>query len=61
MGSVDDLASNVTVLILGGGRGTRLEPLTTRRSKPAVPIAGKYRDLVALAHKFLQNLCVRCL
>jgi glucose-1-phosphate adenylyltransferase len=30
-------------VILGGGRGTRLFPLTQRRSKPAVPIAGKYR------------------
>src|SRR5262249_26573232 len=30
-------------LILGGGRGTRLYPLTKSRSKPAVPIAGKYR------------------
>ena len=30
-------------LILGGGRGTRLFPLTKLRSKPAVPIAGKYR------------------
>jgi len=30
-------------LILGGGRGTRLYPLTKLRSKPAVPIGGKYR------------------
>ena len=30
-------------LILGGGAGTRLQPLTTDRAKPAVPIAGKYR------------------
>jgi glucose-1-phosphate adenylyltransferase len=30
-------------LILGGGRGTRLYPLTKFRSKPAVPLAGKYR------------------
>jgi glucose-1-phosphate adenylyltransferase len=34
---------NVLSLILGGGRGTRLYPLTMLRSKPAVPIAGKYR------------------
>src|ERR671938_924550 len=34
---------NVLCLILGGGRGTRLYPLTKLRSKPAVPIAGKYR------------------
>src|SRR5947208_10770925 len=33
----------VISLILGGGRGTRLFPLTKSRSKPAVPIAGKYR------------------
>ena len=34
---------NVVGLILGGGAGTRLQPLTKERSKPAVPIAGKYR------------------
>src|SRR5512132_4163336 len=30
-------------VILGGGRGTRLFPLTQQRSKPAVPIGGSYR------------------
>ena len=34
---------NVVAVILGGGRGTRLMPLTGYRSKPAVPLAGKYR------------------
>ena len=34
---------NVLAVILGGGRGTRLFPLTQLRSKPAVPIAGQYR------------------
>jgi glucose-1-phosphate adenylyltransferase len=34
---------SVLALILGGGRGTRLYPLTKSRSKPAVPVAGKYR------------------
>lgn len=34
---------NVMTLILGGGKGTRLYPLTKHRSKPAVPLAGKYR------------------
>jgi glucose-1-phosphate adenylyltransferase len=34
---------SVLSLILGGGRGTRLYPLTKLRSKPAVPVAGKYR------------------
>lgn len=34
---------NVVAVILGGGRGTRLYPLTQLRSKPAVPLVGKYR------------------
>ena len=34
---------NVLAVILGGGKGTRLFPLTEVRSKPAVPLAGKYR------------------
>ena len=37
------MPNNVLTLILGGGRGSRLYPLTMMRSKPAVPIAGKYR------------------
>ena len=35
--------SKVLAIILGGGQGSRLHPLTETRSKPAVPIAGKYR------------------
>ncbi|MCB0282220.1 MAG: glucose-1-phosphate adenylyltransferase [Calditrichae bacterium] len=34
---------SMTAIILGGGRGTRLDPLTKVRSKPAVPIGGKFR------------------
>ena len=34
---------DLITLVLGGGRGTRLYPLTKFRSKPAVPVAGKYR------------------
>jgi glucose-1-phosphate adenylyltransferase len=34
---------NILAVILGGGQGSRLFPLTRQRSKPAVPIAGKYR------------------
>jgi glucose-1-phosphate adenylyltransferase len=34
---------NAIALVLGGGRGTRLYPLTKYRSKPAVPLGGKYR------------------
>jgi glucose-1-phosphate adenylyltransferase len=36
-------ASNVLSIIMGGGQGTRLFPLTQERAKPAVPLAGKYR------------------
>ena len=39
MATVDDILA----VILGGGRGSRLFPLTKQRSKPAVPMAGKYR------------------
>lgn len=35
--------SQMLAVILGGGAGTRLFPLTTDRAKPAVPLAGKYR------------------
>jgi len=34
---------NVLTMILGGGQGSRLYPLTKHRAKPAVPLAGKYR------------------
>ena len=34
---------DILAVILGGGRGSRLFPLTQQRSKPAVPMAGKYR------------------
>lgn len=39
MPSPDDILA----VILAGGRGTRLYPLTQQRSKPAIPMAGKYR------------------
>jgi mannose-1-phosphate guanylyltransferase len=35
--------NNVTAIILGGGRGERLFPLTIKRAKPAVGFLGKYR------------------
>src|ERR1700736_3299070 len=37
------LQNKTLAIIMGGGAGTRLFPLTKDRSKPAVPLAGKYR------------------
>jgi len=37
------IVHSVVGIILGGGKGTRLYPLTKERAKPAVPLAGKYR------------------
>ncbi len=34
---------NIMAVVMGGGQGKRLYPLTKERAKPAVPIAGKYR------------------
>lgn len=39
MPSIKDVAA----VVMGGGRGTRLYPLTRNRAKPAIPVAGKYR------------------
>src|SRR5213078_144456 len=37
------ITERTLAIIMGGGAGTRLFPLTNERSKPAVPLAGKYR------------------
>ena len=37
------MSADTLAIILGGGQGSRLFPLTATRSKPAVPIGGKYR------------------
>jgi glucose-1-phosphate adenylyltransferase len=43
MPKIFSITNDVLAVILGGGAGSRLFPLTQSRSKPAVPIAGKYR------------------
>ncbi|HNM46279.1 MAG TPA: sugar phosphate nucleotidyltransferase, partial [Candidatus Sumerlaeota bacterium] len=49
--------SQILTLILGGGAGTRLFPLTKYRAKPAVPLAGKYRLVdVAISNCINSNL-----
>ncbi|MCS6821198.1 MAG: glucose-1-phosphate adenylyltransferase [Microscillaceae bacterium] len=40
---IPNISKSTIAVILGGGAGTRLAPLTSERSKPAVPIGGKYR------------------
>ena len=40
---LETAANNVTTIIMGGGAGSRLSPLTGMRAKPAVPLGGKYR------------------
>ena len=41
--NLNDLAQKSLAIIMGGGAGTRLFPLTKDRAKPAVPLGGKYR------------------
>src|SRR5579884_3616265 len=50
---------DVLSLILGGGRGTRLYPLTKLRSKPAVPVAGKYRLIDVPLSNCINSGCQR--
>src|SRR5271167_4195939 len=51
--------ASVISLILGGGRGTRLYPLTHYRSKPAVPVAGKYRLIDIPISNCINSECMR--
>ncbi len=43
MYSMEDFGKNTIAMVLAGGKGERLSPLTLRRAKPAVPFGGKYR------------------
>jgi glucose-1-phosphate adenylyltransferase len=42
-------------MVMAGGRGTRLEPLTLERSKPAVPFGGKYRIIDFVLSNFINS------
>ena len=47
--------SKVLGVILAGGKGTRLEPLTESRAKPAVPFGGKYRIIDFVLSNFINS------
>src|ERR1044072_8839235 len=49
------MTNETLAIILGGGSGTRLFPLTATRSKPAVPIGGKYRLIDVHISGFLHS------
>src|SRR4051794_2575298 len=48
-------ASHVLVMILAGGEGRRLGPLTTDRAKPAVPFGGRYRIIDIVLSNFVNS------
>ncbi len=57
-----DIMEQVGAIVLGGGRGTRLHPLTALRAKPAVPLLGRYRlvdiPLSQCIHSGVKRICV---
>ncbi len=51
--------SGVIAMILAGGEGTRLQPLTVTRSKPAVPFGGSYRLIDFVLNNFVNSDIIR--
>ncbi|MBN2484169.1 MAG: glucose-1-phosphate adenylyltransferase [Candidatus Omnitrophica bacterium] len=47
--------SNILALVLAGGKGTRLDPLTAERTKPSVPFGGKYRIIDFALSNFVNS------
>ena len=56
----NDLAQRSLAIIMGGGAGTRLFPLTKERAKPAVPLGGKYRLVDIPSPTASTAACARC-
>src|SRR5262247_3288158 len=46
---------NTLVMIMAGGKGSRLRPLTVHRSKPGVPFAGRYRIIDFVLSNFMNS------
>lgn len=51
--------SGVLAMILAGGEGTRLQPLTVTRSKPSIPFAGNYRLIDFVLNNFVNSDIIR--
>ena len=49
------MAKRILGMILAGGQGTRLAPLTSRRSKPAVPFGSKFRIIDFALNNFINS------
>ena len=47
--------AGVLAMILAGGEGTRLQPLTVTRSKPSVPFGGSYRLIDFVLNNFVNS------
>lgn len=55
----NDVMRQVGAIVLGGGRGTRLHPLTKLRAKPAVPLCGRYRLVDIPLSNCINSGCTR--
>ena len=49
------MATSTLVMIMAGGKGSRLGPLTTHRAKPAMPFGGRYRIIDFVLSNFVNS------